>query len=115
MLIIKQTNGYWSFPKGHIENNEREEDTALREVKEEVNLDIKLDNNFREVITYCPNKINTLKDVVYFLGYPINEDIVLQDEEVMEYKWESLSNIKFEYKGNIIEEVIDKLIIYLNN
>ena len=115
VLIIKQTNGYWSFPKGHIENNEREEDPALREVKEEVNLDIKLDNNFREVITYCPNKINTLKDVVYFLGYPINEDIVLQDEEVMEYKWESLSNIKLEYKGNIIEEVIDKLIIYLNN
>lgn len=114
VLIIKQTSGYWSFPKGHVENNETEEDTALREVKEEVNLDIKLDNNFREVITYCPNKINTLKDVVMFLGYPISGDIVLQ-EEVLEYKWESLDNLKFLFKGNVIEEVIDKLIIYLNN
>lgn len=115
VLIIKQTSGYWSFPKGHVENNEKEEDTALREVKEEVNLDIELDNNFREVITYCPNKINTLKDVVMFLGYPISEDIVLQEEEVLEYKWESLDNLKFLFKGNVIEEVIDKLIIYLND
>lgn len=114
-LIIKQTSGYWSFPKGHVENNEKEEDTALREVKEEVNLDIVLDNNFREVITYCPNKINTLKDVVMFLGYPISEDIVLQEEEVLEYKWEFLDNLKFLFKGNVIEEVIDKLIIYLND
>ena len=115
VLIIKQTSGYWSFPKGHVENNEKEEDTALREVKEEVNLDIELDNIFREVITYCPNKINTLKDVVMFLGYPISEDIVLQEEEVLEYKWESLDNLKFLFKGNVIEEVIDKLIIYLND
>ena len=115
VLIIKQTSGYWSFPKGHIENNETEEDTALREVKEETNLDIKLDNNFREVITYCPNKTNTLKDVVIFLGYPTSEDIVLQEEEVLEYKWESLDNVKILFNRNATEEVIDKLIIYLNN
>ena len=30
-LLVKQTNGFVSFPKGHVENNETEEEIALRE------------------------------------------------------------------------------------
>ena len=43
VLLVKQTNGYYGFPKGHVENNETEIETAKRETKEETNLDIKLD------------------------------------------------------------------------
>ena len=41
VLLIKQTNGVWGFPKGHVEENETELQTAEREVKEETGLDIK--------------------------------------------------------------------------
>ena len=34
ILLIKHVkSGYWSFPKGHVENGETEEETAKREIK----------------------------------------------------------------------------------
>ena len=46
-LLIKQTNDVWGFSKGHVEGNEEEIETALREIKEETNLDVEVDTNFR--------------------------------------------------------------------
>ena len=35
ILLIKHKNGgHWAFPKGHVENKETEEETALREIWE---------------------------------------------------------------------------------
>ena len=33
-LIIKQSKGHVAFPKGHVEGNETNEETAIREIKE---------------------------------------------------------------------------------
>ncbi len=38
--------GYWSLPAGFLENDETVEQTALREVKEETNLNIRLNGLF---------------------------------------------------------------------
>ena len=35
VLIVKHNAGHWDFPKGHVEENETEIQTAIREVKEE--------------------------------------------------------------------------------
>ncbi len=35
VLLIRDRNGYWVFPKGHVEEGELPEDTARREVAEE--------------------------------------------------------------------------------
>ena len=41
ILLIKHVkSGYWSFPKGHVENGETEEETAKREIKEETGLSV---------------------------------------------------------------------------
>jgi ADP-ribose pyrophosphatase YjhB (NUDIX family) len=42
VLLIKQTSGIWGFPKGHVEHDETEEETAKREVKEETNIDVEI-------------------------------------------------------------------------
>ena len=34
-LLIRSQSGFWGFPKGHMEPGETEEETAMREVKEE--------------------------------------------------------------------------------
>ena len=35
ILLIKHINsGHWSFPKGHVEGDETEEETAKREIME---------------------------------------------------------------------------------
>ena len=53
ILLVKNSNGrYWSFPKGHIEDGETEQETAIREIKEETGLDVTLVNNFREISEY---------------------------------------------------------------
>jgi bis(5'-nucleosidyl)-tetraphosphatase len=43
---------HWEFPKGLVDANESEQDTAVREVREETGLEIKLLPNFRETIQY---------------------------------------------------------------
>lgn len=42
VLILKRKNGNWVLPKGHLEENESFEETAIREVKEETGLDVKI-------------------------------------------------------------------------
>lgn len=86
VLLVHQTKGHWSFPKGHVENNETEQETAIRETKEETNIDAKIISDFRQVITYSP-KINTIKDVVFFIGIPLSNDLKPQEIEAQEVKY----------------------------
>ena len=85
-LLVQQKAGHYGFPKGHVEKNETEEETALREIKEETNLDVKLDTRFRVVTTYSPI-YNVMKDVVFFIGTPITNDIIAQPEEIAKIIW----------------------------
>lgn len=90
VLLINHVNGgHWSFPKGHMEYNETEEMTALREIKEETGLNVILDTGFRYVNTYSPME-NVTKDVVYFLGYTEDCELLRQVEEVNEAGWFTL-------------------------
>ena len=43
LLLLKQTKSkYWLLPGGHIDDNELPHEAAVREVKEETNLDIEI-------------------------------------------------------------------------
>ncbi len=71
-LILYMNLGHFSLCKGHVEKEDKdEEDTARREIKEETSLDVKIDTNFREVITYSP-KEGVIKDVVFFVAEDIS-------------------------------------------
>lgn len=83
VLIIHQVQGHWCFPKGHVEKNETEEETAIREIREETGLKVSILEGFREVIDYCP-KENVHKDVVYFIAKPLKGHIKVQEEELAE-------------------------------
>ena len=86
-LLIKHINsGHWSFPKGHVEGDETELETARREIKEETGLDVILDQTFRETVSYSPKR-DTQKVVVYFLALARNYDYVPQEEEIAEIRW----------------------------
>ncbi len=82
-VIIRQTNGDYGFPKGHMEPGEDEQATALREIREEVGLTAKLLEGFRTETSYpFPNKPNVIKQVVYFLAEYAGQQIICQPEEV---------------------------------
>lgn len=85
-LLLKHNKGHWSFPKGHMEEGETERETALREIKEETGLDVKLDDNYFYKITYSPKK-DVLKDVIYFIATPLTNKITVQYSEIEEIIW----------------------------
>ncbi len=87
LLLVKNNNGrYWSFPKGHIEKGETEKETAIREIKEETNLDVKICGDFREISEYCPfGKVR--KRVVFFLAQAFTENVKIQESEIDSYIW----------------------------
>ena len=41
-VIVQSLEGYYGFPKGHMENNETEEQTAVREIYEETGLKVEI-------------------------------------------------------------------------
>lgn len=88
ILLIKHKNGgHWAFPKGHVEKKETEAETALREIREETGLKVKLDTGFRASVTYSP-KPDVMKDVIYFAAKADSDDTKAQPEEVLDIRWE---------------------------
>ena len=82
-LLIRNLTGIYGFPKGHVEQGETEEQTALREVFEEVGLAVKLVSGFRSEDEHpIPQKENTIKQIVYFLGEYSNQEFTYQKEEL---------------------------------
>ena len=90
ILLVRNHNGRnYSFPKGHVEKGETEQQTAIREVKEETGLDIEIIDSFREVADYCPfGKIK--KRVVFFMAQTFSDKVTLQEEEIDSYIWVDL-------------------------
>jgi len=87
VLLLKHKNGgHWAFPKGHVEKNETEEETALREIKEETSLIVKLDTGFRETNSFSP-KTDVIKDVIYFAAQVISGELEAQAEEITDIHW----------------------------
>lgn len=92
LLLIRNVNGgRWSFPKGHVESGETEQQTAMREILEETGIQAVLEGDFRQVITYAPKK-NITKDVVYFLARATTFDYTPQKNEVSKIKWVEINN-----------------------
>ena len=82
-LLIRNREGIYGFPKGHMQPGETEEQTALREVLEEVGLAVNLLPDFRVRDEHpIPKKDNTIKQIVYFLGEYCDQEFTYQQEEL---------------------------------
>ncbi len=82
-LVLRSVLGHVSLCKGHVEADETEHETAVREIREETALSVDFVENFREVITYSP-KPDVMKDVVFFLARVTGGTLTCQPEEVAE-------------------------------
>ena len=52
-LLLHYGPGHWGFAKGHIEGNETEEETTVREVEEETGIkDLKIIPGFKKMEKY---------------------------------------------------------------
>ena len=109
VLLVKNHNGrYWTFPKGHVEQNETEQQTAIREIKEETGLNVIIEPDFRRTSTYSPfGKIK--KQVVFFLAKADESAVNLQKSEIDYYLWatidEAMHICKYDNDTKILREV----------
>jgi bis(5'-nucleosidyl)-tetraphosphatase len=81
LLVKSKQFGFYGFPKGHVEGEETEEETALREVFEETGLTPTLVNHFKTQTSYLLDS-GKMKTVIYFLGSVQDEKIKIQEEEI---------------------------------
>ena len=91
ILLILHNAGHWDFPKGHVEDGETETQTAIREVKEETNIDVEVNEQYRYSTKYSPRE-DVVKEVIYFLAKNISDERKAQLEEVSEVKWFSIGD-----------------------
>ena len=109
-LIEHMKMGHYSLPKGHVEEDETEIETAKREILEETSLEVLIDPSFREVITYSPRE-DSIKDVVYFIGKIIGGTMKNQESEVSEIYFlkfnEALDLLSYENDKNVLKKAND--------
>ena len=115
-LLIKSINGIWGFPKGHVEENETEIDTAIREVFEETRLKIDIINGFRVEQKYSFKKGETIidKEVVLFLATFSNQKPIAQESEISKIIFADYKKAKslFQFEDNV--ETLKKANDYIN-
>ena len=82
-VIVEEQSGSYSFPKGHMEGDETEMETARREVWEETGLKPVFLDGFRLQDEYTlAEKPGTSKRVTYFLAEFRNEPLIPREGEI---------------------------------
>lgn len=109
LLVYEKNRNFWGFPKGHMENEENEIETALREVKEEVGLEVEIDEEKRYILNYIiRDEID--KTTVLYIARPKNEEIIMQESEIENVKWcsfeEALDTLTFDNWKEMFRSVI---------
>ena len=109
-VIIESKEGYYGFPKGHVEDNETEFETARREVLEETGLQVEFLENFRieDSHPFQRNRETRMKHIVYFLAEFSNQFLRAQESELnsihlMDYET-AMSSFQFESSKRILRE-----------
>ncbi len=92
----------WGFPKGHMENNETEIETAMREINEEVGLSVKIIPSFRETTRFSC-KANTVIEAVYYGAKANSIKTTVQKAEV-----EKTARLNFEQAHKYLTYECDK-------
>ncbi len=114
-LLLHYEAGHWDFPKGHVEEDEKEKETVKREVKEETGIEkIEILKGFKEKIHYFYKLKGELmsKDVIFYLAKAKEEKIKISYEH-KGFEWlpyeEALERLTFKNAKEILKKVNDFL------
>lgn len=105
VLLIKDSYGRWTWPKGHIEKGEFPQSAALREIKEETgqkNIEIVKELGKQEYYFTFKGEIIFKTVHVFLIKASGREKIIVQTSEIQKAKWfwPEKAVEKIEYKGS---------------
>ena len=89
ILLLHYPSGHWDFPKGHVDGDEQEKETARRELSEETGIqELLFINGFRYATSYHYRRGRHIyhKKVVYFLGKTRTTTVILSHEH-QNFRW----------------------------
>jgi len=113
-LLLHYESGHWDFPRGHIERGETEEETALREIREETGIK-KLDflPGFRLAHSWFYRKrfdtktVLSHKTAILFLAETKTHQVKISSEHIG-YQWlsfdKALKQLTFDNSKKILEK-----------
>ena len=114
-LVLLYGAGHWDYVKGHVEPDEEEEETVMRETEEEAGIvDLDLIPGFKERISYVYDTRGkkVAKEVVYLLAETKTEKVKLSDEH-KDSRWlelrDALKRVTYETSREILKKA-DKFI-----
>ena len=121
-LLLKYRDGHWSFPKGHIEKDETEEQTLYRETFEETGIkNLKIYPSFRKFSRYfyrasgaekqerimAGRKLNIFKTVIFYLAETNEQEIKISSEH-SSFIWlkfeEALEKLEYKNSKKILKQ-----------
>ena len=109
LLFSTYVTKFWSFSKGAIEEGESEEQAALREAREETNLQkIELIPGFQEKTAFFKKREGktVFKEVVWFLGRVHDAHDGQVSQEHKDLKW-----VSYEEGLKILKHKNDKMLL----
>ena len=108
--FIPDNESIWGFPKGHVENNETEIQTAVREIKEEVGLNVDIIPKFR-VSTRFSMKKGTINEAVYYCAEAKSLESICQKGEVEKTEWfnfeEAYNHLTYECDKKVLMKFVE--------
>lgn len=116
-LVLHYASGHWDFAKGHVEENETEDQALWREIEEETGITKQqciLLPNFRERITYFYKRDckTIFKEVILFLIESKTDSVTLSSEHT-DFAWlhfeQALKRITFPNARQILKKADDFL------
>ena len=100
----------WTFPKGHPEKGESDEDAALREVREETGWECRVVKPLIDVdYFYTHGKVKTHKTVRWFLMEPLKQIGGFDPVEIVECAWmnpqEARQNVTYDSDKKLLDAI----------
>lgn len=116
--FVHDVFGRWTLSKGKIEEGENPKEGAVREIKEEMGIDIKIEGELlnNEYVANHPQEGKIRKQVTYFLASALMDELKLGDSGGLDdAKWFKLQDIQSLNFYNDILPIITKAITMISS